>query len=260
MKKITECNGNVLIFEDFLTPDEITLLDSFMRNFDYENLKEHEFKYWGKRLINDHQMKLNPGYENAMDGVLPTLNLIIQRIVDVLNENDRQAEWLPSPHNLIKMFNNSSSMAFADDDKLEMFIHIDNQGHMESPIIWGSVIYLNDDYEGGEIYYPDYNYWYKPKAGSMAMHTGNTRHGVKKVISGDRFCAASLVTIKGNWNENPLPTRTDNAENPYHYPAGYYGMRYKDDPIQGELRIPRSDGSVAAYNPNPELGRADGNA
>ena len=149
MKLEKKCSGNVLIFEDFLTPEEINLLDSFMRNFDYDNLQEHEFKYWGKRLINDHQMKLNPGYENVMDKVMPTLNIIIQRTIDVLNEYDYKADWVPSPHNLIKMFNGSSSISFANDDELEMFIHIDNQGHMESPIKWGAVVYFNDDYEGG---------------------------------------------------------------------------------------------------------------
>ena len=259
MKIEEKCNGNVLIFEDFLTSEEVKLLDSFMRNFDYDNLQEHEFKYWGKRLINDHQMKLNPGYENVMDEVMPSLNAILQRVTDALNEHDYQAEWIPSPHNLIKMFDGSSNMAFDGDAELEMFIHIDNQGHMESPIMWGSVVYFNDDYEGGEIYYPDYDYLYKPKAGSMAMHRGNTRHGVKKVTSGERFCGASLVTIKGKWNENPLPTRTDNIDNPYHYPAGYWGKRYKLDPIQGEIKNLRSDGSTAEYNPEPELGKADGN-
>lgn len=260
MKLEKKCDGNVLIFENFLKPEEINLLDSFMRNFDYDNLQEHEFKYWGKRLINDHQMKLNPGYENVMDEVMPTLNLIVQRTIDVLNEHDHQAEWIPSPHNLIKMFNGSGNISFDGDTELEMFIHIDNQGHMESPIKWGAVVYFNDDYEGGEIYYPEYNYWYKPKAGSMAMHTGNTRHGVKKVISGERFCGASLVTIKGNYNQNPLPTKTDNPESPYFYPRGYWGNRYRLDPIQGEIKIPRSDGSFAEFNPDPELGRADGNA
>ena len=259
MKKITKCDGNVLIFEDFITAEEIAKIDDFMRNFDYENLKEHGFKYWGKRLINQHEMRRNPGYENSMDEIMPTLNAIIQRTIDVLNEHDHQDDWVPAPHNLIKMFNKSSGVEFAGDDELEMFIHIDNQGHMESPIMWGTVIYFNDDYEGGEIYYPDYDYLYKPKAGAMAMHSGSTRHGVKKVISGERFCGASLVTIKGNWNENPLPTRTDNADSPYHYPAGYYGMRYELDPIQGEIKIPRTDGSVANYNPSPELGKADGN-
>ena len=82
MKIEKHCDGNVIIVEDFLSQEEITQLDSFMRNFDYNNLQEHEFKYWGKRLINDYQMKLNPGYENVMDGVLPTLNSIIQRRSD----------------------------------------------------------------------------------------------------------------------------------------------------------------------------------
>lgn len=257
MKLEKKCDGNVLIFEDFLTPEEVNLLDSFMRNFDYNNLQEHEFKYWGKRLINDHQMKLNPGYENVMDKIMPTLNIIIQRTIDVLNEYDYKADWVPSPHNLIKMFNGSSSISFANDDELEMFIHIDNQGHMESPIKWGAVVYFNDDYEGGEIYYPDYNYLYKPKAGSMAMHNGDTRHGVKKVISGERFCGASLVTINGVWNNNPLPTKTDNPEDPYHYPRGYWGKRYRLDPVQGDIKIPRGDGSTAEYNPDPELAKSD---
>jgi len=260
MKLEKHCDGNVLIFEDFLTPEEVSLLDSFMRNFNYDGLQEHEFKYWGKRLINSHQMKINPGYENIMDDVLPTLTRIQQRVKDALNEHDHEADWAPSEHNLIKMFDGASDSFYNGKTELEMFVHIDNQGHMESPIMWGSVIYLNDDYEGGEIYYRDYDYWYKTKAGSMAMHEGNTRHGVKKVISGERFCAASLVTIRGNWNENPLPTRTDNPDNPYHYPAGYWGNRYRLDPIQGEVKNLRSDGSVAAFNPDPELGRADGNA
>ena len=253
MKIEKKCNGNVLIVEDFLSIEEIQMLDSFMRNFDYDNLKEHEFKYWGKRLINDHQMKLNPGYENVMNDILPTLNTLLQRTKDLLNKEDYEADWAPSPHNLIKMFNQSSGVQFRGDEDLEMFIHIDNQPHMESPIMWGAVVYFNDDYEGGEIYYPDHEYWYKPKAGSMALHKGNTRHGVKKVNSGERFCGASLVTINGNWNNNPQPARTDDPQRPYFYPPGYWGKRMEDDPVQEEVRVPRLDGSVGEYNTHPRI-------
>jgi hypothetical protein len=253
MKIEKKCDGNVIIVEDFLSLEEIKILDSFMRNFDYDNLKEHDFKYWGKRLINDYQMKLNPGYENVMNDIMPTLNIFLERTKVFLNKEDYEADWVPSPHNLIKMFNQSSGVRFQDDDSLEMFIHIDNQPHMESPIMWGAVIYFNDDYEGGEIYYPDYEYLYKPKAGSMALHRGSTRHGVKKVTSGERFCAASLVTINGNWNENPQPARTDDPKNPYYYPSGYWGKRAALDPIQGDIKVPRSDGSVAKFNTNPEI-------
>jgi ketopantoate hydroxymethyltransferase len=68
MNVISKCDGNVLIVEDFLSQEEVLKMDSFMRNFDYDNLKEHEFKYWGKRLINDHQMKLNPSYAKYFTG------------------------------------------------------------------------------------------------------------------------------------------------------------------------------------------------
>jgi hypothetical protein len=193
-----------------------------------------------------------------MDVVNPIILELKERTVNFLNEHDHKNEWQPSEHNLIKMFLNSSPMEFMGDDSLEMFIHIDNQGHMELPIIWGSVVYINDDFEGGEIYYPDYEYSYKPKAGSMVLHSGNTRHGVKKVISGNRYCAASLVTIKDNYNQNPLPTKTDNPENPYFYPPGYWGKRISDDPIQTDVKNPRSDGTFAEYNEFPVLGKADG--
>jgi hypothetical protein len=253
-----ECEGKVIIVEDFLSKEETYNLDSFMRYFNYEGLKDHEFVYWGKRLINESQMQKNPGYEHVMDDILPMLNDMLKRTAEILNQFDHEAEWEPSPYNLIKMYQDSSPLAFQDDDKLEMFVHIDNQGHMEKPILWGSVVYPNDDYEGGEIYYPDYEFWYKPKPGSLVLHEGNTRHGVKKVASGNRYCAASLTTIAGLYNQNPLPTRTDDPENPYFYPPGYWGKRMPDDPIQEDVKRPRGDGSFADYNNSPRLGKADG--
>lgn len=251
MKIIKACNDEVLIVEDFLPEDERLVLDSFVREFNWDGLKEHSFTFWGKRLINEHELAQQPGFENSMEPIRQLLKSVNDRIIQVLNENDRVADWNPSPHNILKMWVNSNPMNFADDDSLEMFIHIDNQEHMESPIIWGAVMYINDDYEGGEIYYPDFDYWYKPKPGSIVFHTGNTRHGVKKVTSGVRYNAPSLVTIHGLYNENPLPARTDNPEDPYFYPPGYWGVRMPDDPVQGEIKVPRSNGTTAKFNSNP---------
>jgi hypothetical protein len=155
------------------------------------------------------------------------------------------------------MYPESTPKQFRDRDDLEMFIHIDNQSHMEYPIFWGSVTYINDDYEGGEIYYPDYGYWYKPKAGSTVFHSGNTKHGVKKVTAGDRFCAASLIQIKDFYNQNPMPTRTDNLTSVWYYPPGYWGKRMPNDPIQGDIKVPRSDGTTANYVENPTLTKPD---
>lgn len=246
-------DNNVLIIEDFLSKEEVFVLDSFMRTFDYEGLKEHDFAYWGKRLLNIAVMKENPGYEDKMDHVEPILKEMRDRTVQVLNEVDHVAKWIPAQHNLIRMYPNEETAKFNLDPSLEMFIHVDNQAHMEHPILWGVVSYINDDYEGGEIYYPDYDYWYKPKAGSTVFHTGNTKHGVKKVTKGDRFCAASLVQIEGYYNPNPLPTNTDKPDDPWYYPAGYWGKRMPTDPIQGDIKVPRADGTTAPYNANPQM-------
>lgn len=251
-----ECDGKVIIVEDFLLQDEIAKLDFFMRNFNYDGLTEHKFKYWDKRLLNKSVMNDNPGYEDKMDDIMPILECLLLRTKIFLNQHDHEDSWNPAPYNLIKMFPESSKVRFHNDHYLEMFIHIDNQDHMESPIFWGSVFYINDNYEGGEIYYPEYEYQYKPKPGSMVLHEGNTKHGVKKVTSGERYCGASLVTINGRFNENPRPTRTDNPKDPYFYPPGYWGKRLPDDPIQGEIKVPRSDGSTAKFNDKPLLSRS----
>ena len=197
MKIEKRCDGNVIIVEDFLSLEEVKMLDSFMRNFDYDNLKEHDFKYWGKRLINDHQMKLNPGYENVMNDIMPTLNIFLERTKVFLNKEDYEADWLPSPHNLIKMFNQSSGVRFQDDDSLEMFIHIDNQPHMESPIMWGAVIYFNDDYEGGRLHFPQHDVAFKPKKRAAYFFPGdkNYIHGVDVMTEGTRYTSPLFWTI-----------------------------------------------------------------
>lgn len=59
---------------------------------------------------------------------------------------------------------------------------------------WGSVLYLNDDYEGGHTYYPELNIDVKPKAGSLVVHEGNALHGVKPVEGNTRYTIASFWT------------------------------------------------------------------
>jgi len=54
---------------------------------------------------------------------------------------------------------------------------------------YSSLIYLNDDYEGGELYFPEYDFAIKPEVGTLICFRGdeNTLHGVKKVTDGIRY-------------------------------------------------------------------------
>lgn len=56
-------------------------------------------------------------------------------------------------------------------------------------ILHGFVVYLNDDYEGGQIYYPKKNIIIKPKRCSLVIHPGTEEysHGVKTVELGTRY-------------------------------------------------------------------------
>lgn len=60
--------------------------------------------------------------------------------------------------------------------------------------MYGVVVYLNDDYYGGEIYYPEYGVAHKPRARSMVVHRANVTHGVTPVVGdGVRYVITSFV-------------------------------------------------------------------
>ena len=59
--------------------------------------------------------------------------------------------------------------------------HSDEIGHPE--IRYGAIVYLNDNYLGGEIVYPDLNIEIKPKAQSLILHPGGVDHFVNPIKS-----------------------------------------------------------------------------
>jgi hypothetical protein len=52
-----------------------------------------------------------------------------------------------------------------------------------------TLIYLNSDYEGGDIYFPKYEMSFKPEPGDLLCFPDNPDfvHGVKPIIKGTRF-------------------------------------------------------------------------
>jgi hypothetical protein len=67
---------------------------------------------------------------------------------------------------------------------------------------YASILYLNRDYSGGEIYFPQHKINIAPGTGSLLVFEGSHEylHGVKEITAGDRF------TILAFW---------DNAESVY---------------------------------------------
>lgn len=61
-----------------------------------------------------------------------------------------------------------------------------------------SVLYYNDDYDGGEIYFPNQNLLIKPKPGMFICFPANDDfpHEVKEIKSGYRWCSTAFWCIK----------------------------------------------------------------
>lgn len=90
-----------------------------------------------------------------------------------------------------------------------MWPHKDG-GNPDDPrkIVFGVAIYLNDNFEGGELIYPELGLSITPKPRSMVIHDASLKHQVFPVISGSRYSITTFVfgdnTTK--FNESILDT------------------------------------------------------
>jgi hypothetical protein len=75
--------------------------------------------------------------------------------------------------------------------------HFDGQDG-DSRLAFSIVTYINEDYEGGEISFPNHNITVKPKAGSLIMFPSQLPfiHQVNMIKSGTRYMIPNLVYNK----------------------------------------------------------------
>jgi hypothetical protein len=58
---------------------------------------------------------------------------------------------------------------------------------------FGCVVYINDDFDGGELVYPRLDISYKPVAGRLVIHAGDEPHLVNPIKNGTRYILTSFV-------------------------------------------------------------------
>lgn len=149
-------------------------------------------------LLDEEIKKLN----SQIDTTVEWKNKDSESNVKVVKVEDRELSWKIS-NRVKKIFKSEHSMQIVNmihktDESSYWEEHSDNSGDEETKlIIYGVIIYINDNYEGGELIYPDLNFKVKPKSGMLVYHPGNYRHYVSKVKKGQRY---SLTTFIRNSN------------------------------------------------------------
>jgi hypothetical protein len=85
------------------------------------------------------------------------------------------------------------------------------------------ILYLNDNYEGGNLYFPEHDISFKPNKNSYYVFCGGVEniHGVTEILSGTRYTMVSFWDYKDAeydqdtldaWEKELLQTRKDQEE------------------------------------------------
>ena len=80
-------------------------------------------------------------------------------------------------------------------------ININDRTHTHAEA-WTSIVFLNDDFEGGELIVD--NCIIKPKKNQLILFTGNEPHMVTPIINGERFTLVSISEKKAILKKNML--------------------------------------------------------
>jgi predicted 2-oxoglutarate/Fe(II)-dependent dioxygenase YbiX len=190
---------NIVLLENFITPEEIKILTEFAMNntiWDHTETEKnengtvtYEADYWSDRVATyDSLMKSNPSIIPLIQDMQARLKVQVDKFfnVDARATGPAIVRWPTgieqNPHADKELHEGP------DAGKPNAFPHFDI----------ASIFYINDDYEGGEIYHVNQNSVIKPKAGSAIFFPGDMHylHGIKKVTSGIRFTSPFFWTVK----------------------------------------------------------------
>jgi hypothetical protein len=177
---------NIFVIKDFISSAEAKMLVSLAVNATqeewskYNYTERHKNDEWEDRmLILDHCA----GFDDTTNRIVSdTFDKIKKEIGKILNKDIYEYTGFKT------IYRSSIGQ--------EMKTHND-QG-LGVRYKYGVVLYLNDDYEGGEIFYPHLGIEFKPEAYSLVLHPAHEayRHGVKAVSSGTRYSMTSFLKLK----------------------------------------------------------------
>ena len=177
---------------------ELEKLNNFIRNNNTWDVTETEYNengtviyestYWKDRVITYQNLsKINTEIIEIIEEMVYRLKVHVDEFfqVDCEPTTPAMVRWLPGQY----------QHPHADKE-----LHLGPDAGKPNFFPWydiAGLFYLNDDYEGGELYFPNQNIQFKPKAGSAHFFPGdmNYIHGVSEVKSGIRYTVPFFWTI-----------------------------------------------------------------
>lgn len=202
MKERKEIYPKVFLYEDFLTEEE----SLFIYNYCESATKEE----WESHYIEDQTKKAATFFpddiEKQKEFVKNVNSFWSDKILEIKDQDlvyklHQRLDLIEDPKTY--RFNQPRNIQRQLPDGDNLKVHADRgEGN---PIVFAIVIYVNDNYQGGEIYFPQHDFQVKPPARSLLLFPGTDDylHGVMKVSGGStRYVLPSFVY---NLEEQEVP-------------------------------------------------------
>jgi len=175
------------LIHDFLEEKDLNLLDSYVStNLLFEFQRDDEL-FWDRRVLRVFS-STTPVY--IKEAVIKILSRIEGAITDYYHLQDKlycdTIDFIRWPQGI-------EQVPHADSENPDGSVH---------NFFWrtyGCVLYLNRNFQGGVLYYPNKGVSLTARPGTLAFHPGTLEylHGVSPITEGTRYTIASF------WTHNP---------------------------------------------------------
>jgi hypothetical protein len=190
---------DIVVVYDFITDEECNTLLEYEKYlteadlWDKGDIKGDPFSHWAKRFLGvQNLIHKDRGYGTPKD--LEVIDLCIKirkRIRAKIKEFwGLEEEIYADSCNLIRWPLGEAQPPHADYENFALEPHIYNWRDI------GVVLYLNDDFKGGQIYFPQHDHSVQIKRKMLAFFPGDKHHahGVKKIEEGCRYTLNMFYT------------------------------------------------------------------
>lgn len=189
---------NIVTLENFMTQEELEYLDTFAKNnttwdvteshYNEDGVCIYDASYWENRVATENTL-------NATDKKIVEVIKGMQARLKVEVDKFFRVDAKPTSAALVRWLPGQLQMPHADKE-----LHEGDQRGKPNDFPYydiAGLFYLNDDYEGGELYFPLQGIQFKPKRGAAYFFPGdmNYIHGVTEITSGTRYTSPFFWTI-----------------------------------------------------------------
>ena len=180
MSKIKVLGDGIYLYENCLSEDELKLINNYIKS-----LKDDDWYAPPPHPIPHVSPKIDL-VKIIIDKVYSLIDGYTVHHNEVLNRLKVGDEWGAHADNAEFQQIREKSKLLKDGDPFNI---VDNTAY-------GIIVYLNNDYEGGEIYYSKQNIEHKPNPGDLLIHSSEEKctHGVRRVRSENRYAWTSRLS------------------------------------------------------------------